>query len=64
MPAQANANVVAMQLEKVCDKVPLLYEPDGAIDSTGEGQSLERWEQSSTNCDPAETAGSSGPCRQ
>ncbi len=28
MPAQANANVVALQLEKVRDKVPLLYERD------------------------------------
>ena len=25
MPAQANANVIALQLEKVRDKVPLLY---------------------------------------
>jgi len=28
MPAQANANVVALQLEKVRDKVPLFYERD------------------------------------
>ena len=28
MPAQANANVLALQLEKVRDKVPLLYERD------------------------------------
>src|SRR5713101_3137179 len=26
MPAQANANVIALQFEKVRDKVPLLYE--------------------------------------
>src|ERR1700739_4199337 len=28
MPAQANANVIALQLEKVRDKVPVLYERD------------------------------------
>ena len=31
MPAQANANVVALQLEKVRDKVPLLYERDDIL---------------------------------
>src|SRR5436853_4526503 len=31
MPAQANANVVALQLEKVRDKVPLLYERDDVL---------------------------------
>lgn len=31
MPAQANANVVALQLEKVHDKVPLLYERDDIL---------------------------------
>lgn len=31
MPAQANANVVALQLEKVRDKVPLLYERDDML---------------------------------
>ena len=31
MPAQANANVVAPQLEKVRDKVPLLYERDDIL---------------------------------
>jgi hypothetical protein len=31
MPAQANANVIALQLEKVRDKVPLLYERDDIL---------------------------------
>ena len=31
MPAQANANVLALQLEKVRDKVPLLYERDDIL---------------------------------
>ena len=31
MPAQANANVIAPQLEKVRDKVPLLYERDDIL---------------------------------
>ena len=31
MPAMANANVVALQLEKVRDKVPLLYERDDIL---------------------------------
>ncbi|HEX9222280.1 MAG TPA: hypothetical protein VF860_03025, partial [Candidatus Acidoferrales bacterium] len=31
MPAQANINVVALQLEKVRDKVPLLYERDDIL---------------------------------
>src|SRR5438445_9007662 len=31
MPAQANTNVVALQLEKVRDKVPLLYERDDIL---------------------------------
>jgi hypothetical protein len=31
MPAQANANVVALQLEKVRDKIPLLYERDDIL---------------------------------
>jgi hypothetical protein len=31
MPAQANANVVALQLEKVRDKVPLLYKRDDIL---------------------------------
>lgn len=31
MPAQANANVVALQLEKVRDKIPLLYERDDVL---------------------------------
>src|SRR6202011_1022251 len=31
MPAQANANVIALQLEKVRDKVPLLYERDALL---------------------------------
>jgi hypothetical protein len=31
MPAQNNANVVALQLEKVRDKVPLLYERDDIL---------------------------------
>ena len=31
MPAQANANVIALQLEKVRDKVPLLYERDDSL---------------------------------
>src|SRR5205809_611593 len=31
MPAQTNANVVALQLEKVRDKVPLLYERDDIL---------------------------------
>src|SRR5260221_3941883 len=31
MPAQANANVVAWQLEKVRDRVPLLYERDDIL---------------------------------
>src|SRR5216683_1228946 len=31
MPAQANANVVALQLEKVRDQVPLLYERDDIL---------------------------------
>src|SRR5260370_41339816 len=31
MPAQANANVIALQLEKVRDKVPLLYERDDVL---------------------------------
>src|SRR6202008_2249059 len=30
-PAQANANVIALQLEKVRDKVPLLYERDDIL---------------------------------
>lgn len=31
MPAQANANVIALQLEKVRDKIPLLYERDDIL---------------------------------
>src|SRR5260370_33267938 len=31
MPAQAKANVIALQLEKVRDKVPLLYERDDIL---------------------------------
>jgi hypothetical protein len=31
MPAQQNANVIALQLEKVRDKVPLLYERDDIL---------------------------------
>src|SRR6201984_3483023 len=31
MPAQANANVIALRLEKVRDKVPLLYERDDIL---------------------------------
>jgi hypothetical protein len=31
MPAQANTNVIALQLEKVRDKVPLLYERDDIL---------------------------------
>src|SRR5262249_21403135 len=31
MPAQVNANVIALQLEKVRDKVPLLYERDDIL---------------------------------
>jgi hypothetical protein len=31
MPAQSNANVVALQLEKVRDKIPLLYERDDIL---------------------------------
>ena len=31
MPAQANANVIALQLEKVRDKIPLLYERDDVL---------------------------------
>ncbi len=31
MPAQNNANVIALQLEKVRDKVPLLYERDDVL---------------------------------
>ena len=31
MPAQNNANVIALQLEKVRDKVPLLYERDDIL---------------------------------
>src|SRR6202171_3863686 len=31
MSAQANANVIALQLEKVRDKVPLLYERDDVL---------------------------------
>ena len=31
MTAQANANVIGLQLEKVCDKVPLLYERDDIL---------------------------------
>src|SRR3981189_2834317 len=31
MPAQANANVIALQLEKGRDKVPLLYERDDIL---------------------------------
>ncbi len=40
MPAQANANVIALQLEKVRDKVPLLYERDDILidDDPAEGR--------------------------
>jgi len=31
MPAQGNANVIALQLEKVRDKIPLLYERDDIL---------------------------------
>src|SRR2546423_12641338 len=31
MPAQANASVIALQLERVRDKVPLLYERDDIL---------------------------------
>jgi len=31
MPAKANANVVALQLEKVRDKVPLIYEREDIL---------------------------------
>src|SRR3954469_17663571 len=31
MPAQANANVIALQLEKVRKKLPLLYERDDIL---------------------------------
>ena len=41
MPAQQNANVIALQLEKVRDKVPLLYERDDILsddDSAARGR--------------------------
>lgn len=44
MPAQANANVIALELEKVRDKVPLLYERDdillGMIQKRGDAETV------------------------